>query len=139
MNGYPLVRSDILSVKTAASFSHSVSVDTCLPKIISHCSSYIAKPSNWKLCKGHQFDFPGHDLLFLQRMGLEQLYGAETQWSGRDFRGNGQLELLEAQIFLVSGAFEEHKARNLDPGSGSFVRESLGPALFARNFWPRLL
>ena len=78
-------------------------------------------PTNWNLCKGHQFDFPGHDLLFLQRVGLEQLYGAETQWSCPDFRGNGQLELLEAQIFLVSGAFEEHKARNFDPGSGSFV------------------
>lgn len=141
MSGYSLVRSDILIMKTAASYSHFVPVDACLPKLplcFLHCqlTGSVQRPSVW-------FSWPRPSFPTARGIGaalrsgdpeeLSSILGetAGQRWSLRH-RSSWWVELLKniRHVILILGVWEWQFYCST---------ESLGPALFARVFWPRLL
>lgn len=78
----------------------------------------LTLPTNWKCAKAISLIFLATTFFSYSAWDWSSFTERRPRGVVLDFRRNGRPTLeLEAQIFLVSGAFEEHKARNLDPGS----------------------
>ena len=91
-------------------FTFFVPVDACRPKLplcFLHCQLY-----NWNCAKAISLIFLATTFFSYSAWDWSSFTERRPRGVVLDFRRNGRPTLeLEAQIFLVSGAFEEHKAR----------------------------